>query len=89
MITDGTKWLYLALKSVRRFDGEKWYNRPIESLSRLLRGITSNHNEGFNCLNFFHSYRTDNTLKKHERLCNEHDYCHVEMPKEDKKILTF
>ena len=40
MITDGRKWLYLALKSVRRFDGEKWYNRPIESLSRLLRGIT-------------------------------------------------
>ena len=28
-------------------------------------------------------------LKKHERLCNNHDYCHVEMPKEDEKILKY
>ena len=28
-------------------------------------------------------------LKKHERLCNNHDYCHVEMPKEDEKILRY
>ena len=28
-------------------------------------------------------------LKKHERLCNKHDYCHVEMPTEDNKILKY
>ena len=44
MITDGKKWHYLALKSERTPDG---YNRPVRGLSRLLRGITSNHNGDF------------------------------------------
>ena len=26
-------------------------------------------------------------LKKHEKLCNDHDYCYVEMSDEDNKIL--
>ena len=30
-------------KSERIFDGEKWYNHPVTSLPRLLKGITSNH----------------------------------------------
>ena len=58
MITDGKKWHYLAVKS----------------LSSLLRGVTSKNNRGFYCLIHFHSYRTENKLKKHD-----HDYCHVEM----------
>ena len=28
-------------------------------------------------------------LKRHERLCDEHDYCHVKMPTEDNKILKY
>ena len=52
MITDGTSnWHYLAIKN----------------LSELLRGITSNHNGDFYCLNCLHSYRTKNKLKKHEK----------------------
>ena len=27
-------------------------------------------------------------IKKHEKVCNDHDYCYVEMPKED-KILKY
>ena len=50
-------------------------------------GIASNHNGDFYCLNCFHSYSTKNRLKKHERLCNDHDDCHVKMPDEDNKIL--
>ena len=78
MITDGKKWHYLALKSERSFHGEKWYNRPVTSLHRLLRGITSdhNHNGDFYHLNCFYSYRTGNKLKKHENVCNKHDYCY-------------
>ena len=41
MITGGEKYHYLALKSITTDDG---YNRPIRNLSRLFRGITSNHN---------------------------------------------
>ena len=84
MISNGEKRHYLALKSISTTNE---YNRPIRSLSRLLRGITSNHNRDFYCMGCFHSFRTYNVLKKHKRLCGKHDYCHVEMPEEDKKIL--
>ena len=52
MIADGTKCHYLAMKS----------------LSALLTGITSNHNEDFYCLNCFHSYSTKEELKKYQLL---------------------
>ena len=59
MITDGKKWNYTALKSGETEDG---FNRPIKSLSRLLRAITSNNNGDFYCLNCLHSFRTYNVL---------------------------
>ena len=58
----------------------------MESLSALYRGITSNHNGYFYCLNCFHSYSTKKKLRKHEKVCFDHDYCHGEMPEEDSKI---
>ena len=66
--------------------GEKWHYLAVKSLSALLRGITSKHNEDF-CLNCFHAYTTKNKLKKYKNVCENHDYCLVEMPKEDNKIL--
>ena len=71
MITGGEKYHYLALKSITTDDG---YNRPIRNLSRLFRGITSNHNWDFYCLGCLNSFRTDSVLKKHERLCDNNDY---------------
>ena len=70
MITDGKKWHYLAIRS----------------LPALLRGIASSNNGDFYYLNCFHSYRTLNKLKRHERICNNHDYCRIDMPKENEKI---
>ena len=67
MITNGKKWHYTAFKSEPNEDG---FNHPIRSLSRLFHGITSNHNGDFYCLYCLHSFRTDNALKKHERLCD-------------------
>ena len=64
MITDCTKGHYLAVKS----------------LSALLRGIRSNHNGEFYCLNCFHSYSTKEKLEKHENICNDHGNCYVKMP---------
>ena len=86
MITDGKKRHYIALKSEPTDDG---FNRPIRSLSRLFRGVTSNHDGDFYCLNCLHSFRTDNALKKHERLCENNDYCSVEMPTKLNKILKY
>ena len=84
MITDGGKWHYTALKSELTEDG---FNRLTRCLSRLFRGITSNHDGGFYCLNCLHSFRTDNALKKHKRLCENNDYCSVEMPAKRNTIL--
>ena len=67
-------------------DGKKWHYLAVRSLTTLLRGIKSNYYSDFYCLSSFHSYRTLNKLKKHERVCNNHDYGHVDMPKEYEKI---
>ena len=61
----------------------------VKSISGLLRGITSNHNGDFYCLNCFHQYTTKNKLRKHERICNGHEFCHLKMPDEDNKILKY
>ena len=53
MITNGEKWHYISLKSVRTDDG---FNRPARSLSRLFREITANSNRAFYCLNGLHSF---------------------------------
>ena len=66
--------------------GKKWHYLAVRSLTTLLRGIKSNYYSDFYCLSSFHSYRTLNKLKKHERVCNNHDYGHVDMPKEYEKI---
>ena len=74
MITDGTdNWHYLAVKSI----------------PGLLREMTSNHNGDFYCLNYFHAYTTENKLRKHERICEDHDFCYVKMPDEDNNILGY
>ena len=58
-------------------------------MSALLRRITSNHNGDFYNLNCFNSYSTKTRLKKSERVCNDHDYCCVEIPNKDNKILKY
>ena len=67
-------------------DSEKWHYLAVKSLSALLRRITGNNNGDFYCLNCFRSYTTKNKLEKHKNVCEDHDYCYVEMPEEDNKI---
>ena len=72
MITDRTSnWHYLAIKNI----------------SGLLRGITSNHNGDFYCLNCLHSYRMKSILKKHEKIRKNHNFCNIKMPDADNNIL--
>ena len=58
-------------------------------MSALLRGIKSKHDGDFHCLNCFHSYSTEKKLKKHEKVCYDHDYRYVEIPNEENKILKY
>ena len=70
-------------------DSKKWHYLAIKKLSALLRGITSKHNGDFYCLNCFHSFRMENKLEKHKNVCKNYDYCYVEKPKEDNKVLKY
>ena len=69
MITEGKKWHYLAVKKQ----------------SALIKGITPNRKGEFYCLNYLHTYRTKEKLKKHKKVCNNLDYCYVKMPNEFEK----
>ena len=40
-----------------------------KKLSTLLHGIISKHKGDFCCLNCLHSFRTENKLKSHEKVC--------------------
>ena len=70
-------------------DSQKWHYLVVKNLSRLLRRITSNHKEDFYCLNCFHSYRTENKLEAHKKICENHDYCQVEMPTKNNNIIKY
>ena len=60
-----------------------------KKLFALFRGITSKNNEDFYCLICFHFFRTGSRLKKHYNVCKNHDYCYIEMPKNDNKVLKY
>ena len=70
-------------------DGQKWHYLVVKNLSRLLRVITSSHKEDFYCLNCFYSYRTKNKLEAHKKICENHDYCHVDMPTKNSNIIKY
>ena len=62
-------------------DGEKWHYLTVRRLSILLKGITSRHDGDFYCLNCFDSYASNKSLGKHMKVCENKDYCYIEMPK--------
>ena len=66
-----------------------WHYLAVKSLSRLYRGVTSSNHGDFFCLNCLHSFRTQNRLKEHEILCEDHNYCRPILPFEGKNILQY
>ena len=70
-------------------DGEKWHYLTVKNLSGLLRGIASNHAGDFYCLNCFCAYSTKNKFEVHKKICENHDYCHVEMPTKDNNSIKY
>ena len=71
MITDNKQWHYTALK---KYTYSRRAYKTNRSLPKLHRGITSDNNGDFLCFGCLHSYRIDNALRKHETLCDKHDY---------------
>ena len=70
-------------------NGEKWHYFAVKKLSALLRGITSKHYGDLYCLNCLHSFRTENKLESHKRVCENKGFCNIIMPSEDTEILQF
>ena len=70
-------------------NGENWHYLVVKSLNGLRKGIRSNHKEDFYCLNCFCAYSTRNKLEEHEKICENHNYCNVEMPNENNKIIKY
>ena len=68
-------------------DGKSWHYLTVKGLTELLRGISSNNKGDFDRLSCFHSYSIKSKLKQNGRVCDDHDYCYVEMPNKDNKIL--
>ena len=68
---------------------ERWHYNEVKKLPALLRRITSKHHGGFYCLNYLHSFATENKRESHQKLCENKDFCNVIMPSEDTKILEF
>ena len=67
-------------------EGEKWHYLTVRSLSALLKGITSKHKGDSYCLNCSHSCRTKEALDKHTKICEDKDYCYIEMPKKGESL---
>ena len=49
-------------------NGENWHYLVIKGLTGLPKGIKSNHNEDFYCLNCFCAYTTKNKLEGHKKI---------------------
>ena len=69
-------------------NGENWHYLAVRSLSRLLRGISSNHDGDYYCLNCFHSCRTENKLNAHKRIYENLD-CNIEIPSPSNNIIKY
>ena len=64
-------------------DNEKWYYLDVKKLSALFCKITSKHGGDFYYLNCLNTFSTKNKLKEHKNVCKNHDYCYIEMSKEE------
>ena len=68
---------------------KKWHFLAVKKLSVLLLVTTSKHHGNSYCLNSIHFFSTENKLQSHKRVCQKNDFCNVNMPSEETKILEF
>ena len=70
------KQVILLMISIR----EKWHYFAVKNLSAF---------GDFFCLNCFHSFATENKLQLHKEAFENKDFCTVNIPSADTKILQF
>ena len=79
----------IILLMIPNEEKEGWHYLAVKKLSALLHGITSKYKGEFYCLNCLHSFRTENKLRSHEKVCENKDFCGIAMPSEKDNILEF
>ena len=79
----------IILLMIPNEEKEEWYYLAVKKLPTSLRGRTSKHHGDFYCFNCLHSFRTENKLKSHVRVCKNTDFCGIVMPSEKDNILEF
>ena len=57
--------------------GEGWHYLAVKTLSALLRAITSKHHSDFYCLNYLHSFATENKRESHKKSFENKDVFNV------------
>ena len=67
----------------------RWYYLPAKKLSALLNRTTSKTKGDFYCSNCLHSFRTENKLESHEKVCKNKDFYGIVMPSKKDKVLEF
>ena len=60
---------------------KQWHYLAVKKLSALFKGITSKNNGDFYCLTCLHSFRTNDKLESHKKVCENKDFCNVNMAK--------
>ena len=48
-------------------NGKRWHYLDVKKLSALLQGITSKYNGDFYCLNYLHSFGTENKREPYRK----------------------
>ena len=59
------------------------------TVKKYLDCYTEKHKGDIYCLNFFHSYKTENKLQSHQKVCEYKHFCGIVMPSEKGNILKF
>ena len=53
------------------------------------KGITSKHHGDFYCLNFLHSFITENKFKSQLKVCKNKDFCRIVITTQKNDMLEF
>ena len=88
-VPHNTKKIEIAYKSKHNLTREKQVILLMISNGENWHYLTVKNLSDFYCLNCFHSYRTKNKFEAHKKICENRDYCHVEMPTKDNNTIKY
>ena len=79
----------IILLMIPKEEKQGWHYLLVKTLSTLPRGITSKIVTNFYYLNCLRSFRRENKLKCHEKVCKNKDFCWITLPTQKDNIFKF